>query len=92
MTAIDFLWHLLGFLAPAFALALLMPLAARLALPRGGQKAGWRTCLAINFAVGAGVLLAGLWVFGRDGKMATYAAMVLAVATAQWLAGRGWRA
>jgi hypothetical protein len=34
---------------------------------------------------------AGLWYFGRDGKVATYAAVVLAVATAQWLAARAWR-
>ena len=31
------------------------------------------------------VLLCGLVVFGRDGKMATYASLVLACASSQWL-------
>jgi len=30
-------------------------------------------------------------VFGHDGKMATYAAMVLACGTSQWVAAKGWR-
>lgn len=92
MNALDFLWHLLSFLAPAFALAALLPLAARMVLPRGAPRPSWRALFAINFVVGAMVLGAGLWYFGRDGKMATYAALVVAVATTQWLAGRGWRA
>ena len=37
------------------------------------------------------VLVAGLVFFGRDGKMATYAALVLAIASSQWLLLRGWR-
>jgi len=45
----------------------------------------------VQAAVGAAVLLAGLWVFGRDGKMLTYAALVLAGASCQWLLQRGWR-
>ena len=36
-------------------------------------------------------LLAALIVFGRDGKMATYAALVVAIASSQWLLLRGWR-
>jgi hypothetical protein len=37
-------------------------------------------------------LLAGLWYFGVDGKMATYAALVVAIAGCQWLSGRAWKA
>ena len=36
-------------------------------------------------------LLAGLVVFGRDGTMTTYAALVAVCGTVQWLAMRGWR-
>ena len=46
---------------------------------------------AINSAVGVLVLLVGLWFFGRDGKMATYAALVTLVALSQWATGRQWR-
>jgi hypothetical protein len=31
----------------------------------------------------------GLWYFGVDGKMATYAALVVVVAPCQWLCQRG---
>jgi hypothetical protein len=41
--------------------------------------------------VGVAVLAAGLWFFGRDGKMATYAALVVAVATCEWIGRRAWR-
>ena len=43
------------------------------------------------FAAGVAVLAAGLAVFGRDGMMATYAALVVVCGTVQWLAMRGWR-
>jgi hypothetical protein len=89
---IDLAIHLLSFAAPAFAVALLVTLLARLVLPRGPQSMGWGASFALNFIAGLVVLGLGLWFFGRDGKMATYAAMVLAVGTAQWLSGRAWRA
>lgn len=39
---------------------------------------------AINSIAGVAMLAAGLVVFGNDGKMATYGALVLATGTAQW--------
>jgi len=48
--------------------------------------------LVINASVGLAVLLAGLLLFGRDGKMLTYAAMAVACASSQWLLRRSWRA
>lgn len=86
----DILLHLLNFVAPAFALAVLVPLLAwplfrkRTATPWWGQ-------VLVNFAVGVGVLLVSLWWLGRDGKMMAYALLVLAVASSQWLLARGWR-
>jgi hypothetical protein len=48
-----------------------------------------RTELLALAGVGVAVLLAGLVYFGRDGKMATYAALVLAQGTlGWWLRGR----
>jgi hypothetical protein len=83
--------HLLGFVAPAFAVALLVTLGARLILPRNPAGLGWWAMAAINFLAGVAALGAGLWFFGRDGKMATYVALVLTVATCQWLIARAWR-
>lgn len=91
MGPLDLADHLLSFAAPAFAVALLVTLAAPLVLPRGPRSLGWWARLAINFAAGLAALAGGLWYFGNDGKMVTYAAVVLAVATSQWLTGRGWR-
>ena len=83
--------HLLSFAAPALVVALLVALAARLVLPPAARPASWRLAVALNALAGILVLTGGLWYFGRDGKMATYAALVLVVATVQWAGGRAWR-
>ena len=87
----ELIHHLLSFAAPAVAVALLVTVAAPLVLRRSPQGPGWWARLAINTAAGLVALAAGLWFFGRDGKMATYAALVITVATAQWVAARAWR-
>ena len=87
----ELLDHFLSFAAPALAVALLVTLAAPLVLPRAAKGPGWWARFAINCAAGLAALALGLWFFGRDGKVGTYAALVLAVATAQWLAARAWR-
>ena len=87
MDAADAFWHLTNFLAPpvvlaAFAAALTRAVWRRELLPgRGWRLWGW--------ASGATALtsLAGLALFGHDGRIATYAAMVLACALALWWAG-----
>lgn len=90
MGPLDLSWHLLSFVAPAFAVALAVALGARLLRLDRTVGRPWWVPVAINFLAGTAVLGAGLWYFGRDGKMASYAALVLAVATSQWLAGRAW--
>jgi hypothetical protein len=84
--------HLLSFLAPAFFMALGLALIAPWLLPAGRRGRALWWSLGLNFMAGATVLMAGLWYFGHDGKMATYAALVLVMASVQWLVGRGWRA
>lgn len=91
MAPLDLAIHLLNFLAPAFAVAVLVAFAGRLLLPRNTRPQRWWLPLAFNFAAGSAALGAGLVLFGRDGRMLTYAALVAAVATSQWLAGRAWR-
>ena len=95
MTPLDALIHLLNFAAPALALAFALPLLAQLLDRFSDRKRAASLNLpaqsAINFVAGLAVLAAGLWFFGRDGKMATYAALVLVLASTQWGMGRGWR-
>lgn len=90
MSPLELARHLLSFVFPAVAVAVLVALAARIVLPRATRPSWWLS-VATNTVTGVAVLATGLWYFGHDGKMATYAALVLAVATAQWLSGRGWR-
>ena len=91
MPLIDALIHAVNFAAPAAFLAVLMPLLAKLMMPRRSTMlAAWAQVL-INFAVCLALLLLGLVFFGRDGKMATYALLVLGAATTQWMLVRGWQ-
>lgn len=90
MGPIDFLVHFANFLAPALFLGLALPLAARGVL-RGSRRGRFWLQAGLVALAAAAVLVAGLWGFGRDGKMATYAAMVLAAGSAQWLLARAWK-
>lgn len=89
MTVPQFLYHLANFVLPALALAVLMPLAGRWLI---GQSAmSWPRRMLCHAAAGLAVLLAGLWVQGHDGRMATYGALVLVAGTLEWALHRGWR-
>jgi hypothetical protein len=87
----DLLLHLLSFVAPAFAIAVAAAFGARFVVPAGGERGRWWVHTAVNFCAGVLVLAAGLWHFGVDGKMATYAVLVAVVATTQWFCSRGWK-
>lgn len=90
MGPLDFVVHFGGFLAPAAFLALVLPPLARLLLRRlKGPALPWQ--VLVVFVAAALTLAAGLWFFGRDGKMATYAAVVVVSAAAQWLLLRAWK-
>lgn len=91
MGPFDLLNHLLNFMAPAAWVAMAITVLARFFMPKRPAVRSQFAQVAINFAVSLAVLVLGLLAFGRDGKMATYAAMVLSGATSQWVMGRGWR-
>jgi hypothetical protein len=84
MTFLALIGHLLNFVAPAVGVALLLWGLPRL-WPKA-RKGRWsaRTELLALCGLGALVLLAGLVVFGRDGKMLSYAALVFAQGTLVW--------
>ena len=91
MSFLGLLDHLLNFLAPALVVGLLVALAAHLMGRKTRPHHSWLKQAAINCVACGLALLAGLWFFGHDGKMATYAAMVLACGISQWVAAKGWR-
>ena len=89
MGPIDALWHLLNFFAPALGVGVLTALMAKLLWRRSLKSASLKRLGVWAVAGSALALLAGLVVFGRDGKMLTYGAMVLACALSVWWAGFG---
>jgi len=91
MGPLDLLNHLLNFVAPALCVGLLVAVAARLGLRPGPRAPGFWRQVALNGVAGMAVLFGGLLWLGRDGKMATYAALVVAVASSQAWMLRGGR-
>jgi hypothetical protein len=89
MDALGAFWHVLNLFFPAVLTG---------ALAAGLAKLAWRRDLAATrfadlagpaCAACAAVVLLGLVAFGRDGRMATYGAMVLAAALTLWWRGFG---
>ena len=91
MSLFDVFWHLAAFVAPALVLAVGLALTSRILGKNSTPRLALPAQVAINFVAGCAVLVAGLVVLGRDGKMLTYAALVLGCATCQWVLVRGWR-
>jgi hypothetical protein len=89
MGPLDALMHLGNLFLPAVALAALAAALAKLLWRRELASVSFKH-LALPAALACAVgTLAGLVVFGRDGKMATYAGMVLACAFTLWWRGFG---
>ena len=91
MGPLDLLNHLLNFLAPALFVGIFLGLLARVFMRKNpAQVVLWKQ-MVLNIMVGVAALACGLLIFGRDGKMASYAAMVICCATSQWCLSRDWR-
>ena len=87
MGPLDALWHLLNLFAPALGVGLLTSTVAKLLWRRELKAIAWTRLSVWACSVSALTLLAGLVVFGRDGKMASYGAMLAACALSLWRRG-----
>ncbi|MBC7618464.1 MAG: hypothetical protein H7293_05645 [Candidatus Saccharibacteria bacterium] len=87
MGLLDIFNHLFNFLAPALAVAIVLALLGPFLVRKRSGAPALIAQAAINFAAGAVALLLGLWFFGNDGKMASYAAMLLLCSAAQASSG-----
>lgn len=84
MGPLALIFHLFNFLAPALVVgALLAALAPWLVRGARARHAWWKQS-ALNAVAGSVALAAGLALFGNDGKMASYSAMLLLIASSQW--------
>ena len=88
MGPLDLLNHILNFVAPALAVGCLLALTVWIFNRKRPAGRVLMAQAAINSVAGMVALAVALWFFGRDGKMAAYAALVVVCATSQWLAMR----
>ncbi|MGZ8260835.1 MAG: hypothetical protein ACXWUL_09835 [Caldimonas sp.] len=84
---VDAFWHVTNFFAPAVVLGAIATAAAKLLWRRELAAVPGRRLWAWASGGAAIASLAGLVVLERDGRMATYAAMVVACAASLWWAG-----
>lgn len=75
------------FFAPALGSAVLAASMAKLLWRQELAGVPWHRLAIWAALAGMAVLIGGLVLFGRDGKMATYAALVIVTALALWVAG-----
>ena len=87
MGPLDALNHLANLFLVPLALGALSAALAKLLWRRELAAVPWRRLAGPACAACAIVVVAGLVVFGRDGKMATYGAMVAACAVTLWWRG-----
>jgi hypothetical protein len=89
MTFTTLLGHFSNFIAPALWMAAAAVLFGGFVASTPGPR--WPKRLACDFVVGLVVMSVGWMVLGSDGKMATWAGLVLAVAVSECLLRQAWR-
>lgn len=82
-------FHIAGLLMPALGMAVCMPWVGRVVMGPGGPA--WFKRTLVHALVGAVVLVTGLVLQDHDGRMATYAALVVVAGSLEWVMHRGWR-
>ncbi len=89
MGPLDALWHAINLFLPALGLGALAAALAKVVWRRELAVVPWKRLAGPACAACSTVALAGLVLLGSDGKMSTYAAMVLACAVTLWWRGFG---
>ncbi|TDM05333.1 MAG: hypothetical protein C4K60_11035 [Ideonella sp. MAG2] len=87
MGPLDAFWHLANFVAPALGVAALATLLSKLLWRKALAARSLRQLWQVSAAAGFVALVLGWLVFGRDGRMGTYALLVLSCALALWWQG-----
>lgn len=82
MSPLDAFWHIANLFAPAWGLAALLAVVIK-GLWRREVKS-WRMLWAWGASGGSAAVVISLILFGRDGRMAGYALLVLGVALPCW--------
>lgn len=85
MDALDLLWHLANFVLPAVGVGVLTASLCKLFWRRDLARTSWFALAWQASAAGLAVLVAGLVITGHDGRMITYAGLVVACALVPWV-------
>jgi hypothetical protein len=85
LTALGLFWHLANFVAPALGVGALTAALCKLFWRRSLARWPWFTLAWQSSLAGLVVLVLGLAISGHDGKMGTYAALVVACTLVPWL-------
>jgi len=85
LDALQLFWHLANFVLSAVAVGALTAALCKLFWRRGLARSSWFTLAWQASAAGLAVLVAGLVLTGHDGRMITYAGLVVACAAVPWL-------
>ena len=85
MDALDLFWHIANFVLPAIGVGALTAALCKLLWRRALVRTPWFALAWQASAAGLAVLVAGLVITGHDGRMITYAALVVACAVVPWL-------
>ncbi len=88
MGPLDEILHLINFCAPALVVGMVLAVLSPWLMGKRPSAPGFIAQAAMNCVAGVLALGLGLWFFGNDGKMASYAAMVVVCAISQALALR----
>lgn len=86
---LQLLWHIGGFFAPAVGTGVVAAVLAKVLWRRELRSVAWRRLAGVAVAACAVVLVAGLVLTGRDGRVVTYALMAAACGLALWWVGFG---
>jgi hypothetical protein len=89
LDALALFWHIANFVLPAVGMGMLSTALCKLLWRRKLARTPWFTLAWQASAAGLAVLVAGLVITGHDGRMITYAGLVVACAAVPWIkAGR----
>ena len=84
MDPLNLFWHLANFVLPAVGVGALTAALCKLMWRRSLARTPWFTLAWQASAAGLAVLIAGLVITGHDGRMVTYAGLVVACAAVPW--------
>ena len=85
LDALELFWHLANFALPAVGVGALTAALCKLFWRRSLVRTSWFALAWQASAAGLAVLVAGLVITGHDGRMVTYAGLVVACAIVPWL-------